>query len=132
MAKLKIQYSCDSCGYISLKWLGCCPECKEWDSFSEIKPKVSGSLKEMIANAPSGRSLSMHALSSISSEQKPRMKSGLDEWDRVLGDGIMPGSLLVLTGDPGIGKSTLLLQVCNLLAYQHRVFIFLLKNHCIK
>ncbi len=124
MAKQKIQYSCSDCGYISLKWLGCCPGCKEWDTLSEDKPKPSLSLKEMIATAPSGRSISMHALDSISSEQKPRMKSGLDEWDRVLGDGIMAGSLIVLTGDPGIGKSTLLLQVCNLLAHKYRVFYF--------
>src|SRR3972149_9415277 len=124
MAKQKIQYSCNGCGYISLKWLGCCPECKEWDTLIEDKPAPSLSLKEMIATAPVGRPISMHALDTISAEQRPRMKAGLDEWDRVLGDGIMAGSLIVLTGDPGIGKSTLLLQVCNLLAYSYRVFYF--------
>lgn len=66
----------------------------------------------------------MQPCSSITHKPQPRMLSGIEEWDRVVGDGIMPNSLLVLTGDPGIGKSTLLLQVCNQLAHQYRTFYF--------
>lgn len=123
MAKQTIQFSCSSCSYTSLKWLGCCPECKEWNSFIEIKPAqklTSGSS----FSVPQSSSLSMHRLDTLTSKTQNRMLSGIHEWDRVLGNGIMQGSLLVLTGDPGIGKSTLLLQVCHKLSRNYRVFYF--------
>ncbi len=122
MAKSTSKYSCNSCSYISVKWLGCCPECSQWDSF-----------EEQIQHAPAtrfGKKVSksgvvrLHHFDDISVENQPRIMSGIKEWDRVLGGGIMPSSLLVLTGDPGIGKSTLLLQVSNALAQKQSVFYF--------
>jgi DNA repair protein RadA/Sms len=121
MAKQTTTFSCTGCGYKTLKWLGCCPECKEWDSFAELKPALlAGSPK--IGSSPA-RSV-MTSLNSVSIQPAQRMFSGIKEWDRVVGGGIMPASLLILTGDPGIGKSTLLLQISHQLAQQHKVFYF--------
>lgn len=106
--------------------MGCCPNCNEWNSFIEEKhtafvPKSTGARK---LQPDTGNTLTMHKLSDISTTKQKRLLSGLGEWDNVIGGGIMPGSLLVLTGDPGIGKSTLLLHVANQLATQHSVFYF--------
>lgn len=96
--------------------MGCCPECKEWDSFLEQKsPALSTKTIRTIA-------ATVTPLSSIDQQECTRYLTGIGEWDRVMGGGIMPNALIVLTGDPGIGKSTLLLQVCNQLAQQKRVF----------
>ncbi len=124
MTKAKITYSCTSCSYSSLKWLGCCPECKEWETFSEIKHSAPILNKGSLGTYQPSQEVSMQQLSSIKTKNEKRMCAAIDEWDRVLGNGIMPGSLLILTGDPGIGKSTLLLQVCNKIAQNYRVFYF--------
>ena len=120
MSKQKISFKCNSCSYQSVKWLGCCPGCKEWDSFTEsaAAPTIKGTAKAP-ATLPT-----MIDLRDVSTKPKDRMLSGIKEWDRVMGGGIMPGSLLILTGDPGIGKSTLLLQICDKLAQHHNVFYF--------
>lgn len=118
MAKATIRYNCSSCNHVSLKWLGCCPECNEWNTFTEQQQVKTKSA------APATSASPLQSLDEISHEQQSRILSGIHEWDRVLGGGIMPSSLLVLTGDPGIGKSTLLLQVCNALAQQHDIFYF--------
>ncbi|TET33388.1 DNA repair protein RadA [Candidatus Dependentiae bacterium] len=123
MSKQKISYACTSCKHTSIKWLGCCPECNEWNTLVEQAAPTHttpGARKSSSAGAP----IIMQPCSSITHKPQPRMLSGVQEWDRVLGGGIMPSSLLVLTGDPGIGKSTLLLQVCNALAKQYRTFYF--------
>ncbi len=120
MSKAKIQYTCESCSYISVRWLGCCPECNEWDSFLESVEKTSAYKQK---SGPQ-QATTLTYLSSVSLESQPRIVSGIAEWDRVLGGGIMQNSLLVLTGDPGIGKSTLLLQVCNAIAHKHLVSYF--------
>jgi len=101
--------------------MGCCPGCQAWDSLHEVtqEQKEKGKF-----SSGSGKSINLVDLSTITTEQKNRMKSGIEEWDRVLGGGIMPGSLLILTGDPGIGKSTLLLQICDRLAENHTVHYF--------
>src|SRR5207249_4496822 len=112
MNKNKISFQCSECTYTSIKWIGCCPECNQWDSFKEVKPAIP--ILGKTAHTQTQTSLApLCSLDQIPTTQKSRMLSGIDEWDRVLGGGIMPGSLLILTGDPGIGKSTLLLQVCN-------------------
>lgn len=113
-------FVCCQCNYKSIKWIGCCPGCQSWDSLQEEQtlPKKNNRQQE------SGKSINLVDLSSITSEQRDRMSSGIEEWDRVLGGGIMPGSLLILTGDPGIGKSTLLLQMCSKLAEYHTVHYF--------
>jgi DNA repair protein RadA/Sms len=121
MAKVKRLYECNECGHHSIRWIGCCPECKAWNSFEEtsIAERPQG-----IAAKATGAGVIMHPLSQVSSTPQPRMLTGIGEWDRVVGGGIMPSSLLVLTGDPGIGKSTLLLQICYKLAQEHTVFYF--------
>ncbi len=117
--KQKITYKCTNCNYQPPKWVGCCPECNEWES-------VVGTT--VVGQTPGKKlqtsSASMVHLSQISTSRTERMFSGVHEWDRVLGGGIMPGSFLILTGDPGIGKSTLLLQIADRLAQSYRVFYF--------
>ncbi|MGB4661639.1 MAG: ATPase domain-containing protein, partial [Mobilitalea sp.] len=108
MAKAKTVFFCKECGFESVKWLGQCPGCKEWDTFVDapvVKKSISSSSSKM-AREP-------ELLSSISTEVQPRLCSGIEELDRVLGGGIVQGSLVLVGGDPGIGKSTLLLQMCR-------------------
>lgn len=106
--------------------MGCCPGCNEWNSFVEEK-KIAPPTKTLGAKKlqpGSGNALNMHKLEDIPTTLHKRLFAGLSEWDNVVGGGIMPGSLLVLTGDPGIGKSTLLLHVAHKLAAKHSVFYF--------
>src|SRR5271170_219767 len=119
MNKQKTYYSCSQCAYKSIKWLGCCPDCNEWNSFTEIASQLAGGTSK--TSAPTA---SMHHLSTITYAPKQRMLTNIHEWDRVMGGGIMPSSLIVLTGDPGIGKSTLLFQVCDQLAKNYTVYYF--------
>ncbi len=105
MSKSRIKYICSSCGYESLRWLGKCPECESWNSFSEEiiesskrKPVISKSKYEL------------NTIETISANEADRIKTGITEFDRVLGGGLMPGSVILLGGDPGIGKSTLAMQ----------------------
>ena len=106
-------FFCQSCGYESPKWLGQCPGCREWNTFVEetVEKKSAGRAREerRAAAAPV-------CLSSIEMKEEQRIRSGSEELDRVLGGGIVPGSLVLVGGDPGIGKSTLLLQVCRTLS----------------
>lgn len=100
--------------------MGCCPGCQEWNTLVEVvkTPLIQSSRQSDAAAIP------LKTLSSVKPLVQPRIKSGIGEWDRVVGGGMVPGSLLVLTGDPGIGKSTLLLQICQALATHHTVFYF--------
>lgn len=120
--KRKISYSCENCNYTSLKWLGCCPECKEWNTLTEVLPPAPRPYAQNSGTAHS--TLELHSYAEVAHNPQSRIKTNIEEWDRVLGGGILPSSLLILTGDPGIGKSTLLLQVCNELAKQQQVFYF--------
>jgi DNA repair protein RadA/Sms len=107
MSKIKTFYQCQSCGYSSPKWLGKCPDCGSWNSFVEEK-SAAGS-----RHASSLRSLEKTepvALRSIEGASEYRISTGIREFDRVLGGGVVPGSVILVGGDPGIGKSTLLLQ----------------------
>lgn len=116
MAKGKINvYFCQNCGYESAKWMGQCPGCHEWNTFVEelIDKKSAG--KGKAAGSESARSV---RLSEIEMKQDKRISTDIAELDRVLGGGIVQGSLVLVGGDPGIGKSTLLLQVCRNLAAQ--------------
>lgn len=110
MAKSKSLYICSVCGYESVKWYGCCPGCGEWNTMNE----------EILSQSVTSRSSYTKAatalkLDEIHSDKGVRYKTGLNELDRVLGGGIVKGSLVLLSGDPGIGKSTLLLQICRYL-----------------
>jgi DNA repair protein RadA/Sms len=117
MSKERVAYSCNGCAYKTIKWLGCCPSCGSWDSFEKKE-----ALKEKRVSSTSHESYREPvALHQVAETQNERICSGIEEWDRVLGGGLVPGSLIVLTGDPGIGKSTLLLQVCGALAQTRSV-----------
>jgi DNA repair protein RadA/Sms len=105
---------CQSCGHQSRKWLGKCPECGAWNSFVEERARAA--VKKETAAARGGlrlREVEPVAYHSIESQDDTRAPSGVTEFDRVLGGGIVPGSLILIGGDPGIGKSTLLLQVAD-------------------
>lgn len=115
-------FFCQNCGYESSKWMGQCPGCKEWNSF--VEETVSKTPHMGGASASTGRrsSLAPSILADISISEENRIVTGIGELDRVLGGGIVQGSLTLVGGDPGIGKSTLLLQVCrNLSGAGHKV-----------
>lgn len=121
MSKLKTRYCCTNCQYTTPKWLGCCPECNEWNSFVESSlPTITQSG----AATASHVNVNLRRLEQVQSRHHDRLQTGIHEWDRVLGGGIMPGSFILLTGDPGIGKSTLLLQIANAIASEHQVIYF--------
>ncbi len=111
MAKDKTAFFCKECGAESAKWLGQCPACKAWDSMVEAPREKKKSAPAGYAN-PFRRSTPV-PLGAISTEDEKRLPSGMGELDRVLGGGIVAGSLVLASGDPGIGKSTLLLQMCR-------------------
>lgn len=119
MAKAKkTVFFCQNCGYESAKWMGQCPGCREWNSFVEeiVSQGAKKSSGQAAAGSPGGRAGKPVKLSEIDIREDNRVKTGMDELDRVLGGGVVQGSMVLVGGDPGIGKSTLLLQVCKLLS----------------
>jgi DNA repair protein RadA/Sms len=106
LSKSKIKYICTSCGYESLRWLGKCPECDSWNSFSE---ELVESSKRKHSSGTDHKS-NLYKINEIIAAEEDRLKTNVKEFDRVLGGGIMPGSVILLGGDPGIGKSTLAMQ----------------------
>ncbi|MSP60109.1 MAG: DNA repair protein RadA [Myxococcales bacterium] len=117
MAKPRSQFSCQSCGYASPKWLGRCPECGGWNTLVEEAVSIPGR-STALAGALTGEA--PVSLADVPTDDAPRVKTGIGELDRVLGGGLVPGSLVLLGGDPGIGKSTLLLQALQgIAAPQH-------------
>lgn len=119
MAKTKgSAFFCKECGYESAKWSGQCPGCREWNTFVE-EPVVKSSSGKVKTVTPAEEPV---RLSDISIEKEDRISSGISELDRVLGGGIIQGSLVLVGGDPGIGKSTLLIQMCrNVANLGHKV-----------
>lgn len=128
MAKAKKSvYFCQNCGHEESKWLGQCPMCKEWNTFAEekvvsIKGQKSSGEKQVQAVT----------LSSVTTDEDERMTTELVELDRVLGGGIVPGSLVLVGGDPGIGKSTLLLQVCQKLSAMNKKVLYISGEESLK
>jgi len=121
MSKRKSKFMCKDCGYESAKWMGRCPGCGEWNTMNEEVEVVSKGPRGAFQHTENTRQKAM-PINSIETNDEPRIGTDLEELDRVLGGGIVPGSLILTAGDPGIGKSTLLLQVSSLLANQnHRV-----------
>ncbi|WP_312682332.1 DNA repair protein RadA [Lactococcus taiwanensis] len=118
MAKKKSSFVCQNCGYKSAKYLGRCPNCGEWSSFVE-EVEVQ-EVKNQRVSMSGERSKPMK-LDEVELFETPRVETDLDEFNRVLGGGVVPGSLVLIGGDPGIGKSTLLLQVSTQLASRGRV-----------
>jgi DNA repair protein RadA/Sms len=112
-------YLCSACQYQEAKWFGCCPRCQEWETAQTITNTPTINHKNKVQSA------TLYTLkSSIIQTPQNRLITGIDEWDRVMGGGIMPGSLMIITGDPGIGKSTLLLHIAHTLAQKHMVIYF--------
>ena len=121
-------FFCQECGHESSKWMGQCPACKKWNTFVEEKVSVTGGSKI----TPFREAAKPVEIGSISMQEEERMHTGIAELDRVLGGGIMPGSLTLVGGDPGIGKSTLLLQMCRLLANAGRQVLYISGEESLK
>ena len=115
MPKKSSVFFCKECGYESAKWMGQCPSCHAWNSFVEEPVKNIQAPSGVSKKKPSYNREAVW-LKEVSLEEHKRLSSGMEELDRVLGGGIVPGSLILLGGDPGIGKSTILLQVCGYLS----------------
>ncbi|MDE5604031.1 MAG: DNA repair protein RadA [Eubacterium sp.] len=112
MAKSKSVYVCSECGFESAKWYGKCPECGEWNTMAEEIASVSSGKGNGIKKSVSSVQKVMR-LNEITGDVEKRISTGIKEFDRVLGGGIVIGSLVLISGDPGIGKSTILLQICE-------------------
>jgi DNA repair protein RadA/Sms len=117
MATLKKTFICENCGVSTPRWQGRCPNCGEWNTLKE----TTGGSSKLAAGASAGQVI---ALADVSEMHQERLKSGLNELDAVLGGGIVPGSLILLGGDPGIGKSTLALQIANSLFAKGRTVLY--------
>ena len=118
MAKAKTVFVCSDCGYESAKWLGKCPSCGAWNTFYEEKIQATTSNGTTIKLKDSAKPMN---LNSVEGKEAVRTKTGYNELDRVLGGGIVKGSLVLLGGEPGIGKSTLILQLCDKIAKDGKV-----------
>lgn len=123
MARKKVMYECMACGYESPKWLGKCPNCGAWNQMEEqlVTSTASVSSPVQITTSRSSGSSKAVTLDQIAMENEERMETSFQEFNRVLGGGVVPGSLILIGGDPGIGKSTLLLQVSMQLAEAQKV-----------
>lgn len=124
MAKIKTKYVCQECGYENSKWLGKCPECSKWNTFvEEIEEKRSKSNKEVfVIDKSSSRPLNINSIETI---KEQRFSTCINELDRVLGGGVVKGSLVLVGGDPGIGKSTLLIQVASNVANSGKKVLYI-------
>lgn len=122
MAKGKTVFYCQSCGYESAKWMGQCPGCREWNTFVEEPVIVSGGSNRKLTAI---RREEPTLLSKVSRENNCRVSTEIQEFDRVLGGGIVSGSMVLVGGDPGIGKSTLLLQMCLLLVSRNHKVLYI-------
>lgn len=118
MAKQKIAFVCNDCGADLSKWQGQCPECGQWNTIQEIKLGKGGANKASSSVGYAGVSSEITTLGAINLEDQPRFSSGVGEFDRVLGGGLVPGSAILVGGHPGAGKSTLLLQTMCYLSHQ--------------
>ena len=123
LAKEKTTYICAACGYETARWLGCCPDCGAWNTFEERKatPVSISKTAEKAARYQTSRKAEALPLSEIEEKREMRSSTGNEELDRVLGGGLVPGSAILIGGDPGIGKSTLLLQTASSLSESMRV-----------
>ncbi len=111
--KVRTIYICQTCGYQSSKWLGRCPECEQWSSFVEEQTSAKGQRRHERREQSAAKPV---VISAVSADEGERLPTGIGELDRVLGGGVLPGVVVLVGGDPGIGKSTLLLQVAGLMS----------------
>ncbi len=120
--KVRTIYSCQSCGYQSSKWLGRCPECEQWSSFVEEHTSLKGRRPQR----PDDKSLVKPvAITDVSADEGERLATGSEELDRVLGGGVLPGMVVLVGGDPGIGKSTLLLQAAGYMSHAGHAVLYI-------
>lgn len=122
MAKSKLNYICQSCGAVTSKWSGKCESCHEWNTITE--EIIESSMPKGLGNKKGGKSLEFVPLKGETNENKPRHVTGIAEFDRVTGGGLVSGSAILIGGDPGIGKSTLLLQVVCKLALSGKTCLY--------
>ena len=126
--KVNTVFVCDKCGFESVKWLGKCPDCGAWNSFvEEIRKQTETEKKE---NKTPSSFIRPEKISAISDEHIERIKSGIDEFDRVLGGGIVPSEIVLIGGDPGIGKSTILTSVAGNLSKNYKVLYVSAEESC--
>ena len=122
--KAKKQYVCSECGSVSAKWFGKCPSCGAWNTLEEeavsvsVKHSTANSVRQQVYKREKTLSFSINSVNIV---EEPRSKTGIGEFDRVLGGGIVKGSVTLLSGEPGIGKSTLLLQICGALSDKYKL-----------
>ncbi|WP_409296441.1 DNA repair protein RadA [Peribacillus sp. SCS-26] len=136
MAKKKTKFICGSCGYESAKWMGKCPGCGDWNKMVEeveiVKPARRGAFTHSEGKDFGGERQKAAPITSIATIQEPRITTDLIELNRVLGGGIVHGSLVLIGGDPGIGKSTLLLQVSSQLANKEKKVLYISGEESVK
>src|SRR5690625_1401379 len=113
VAKRKTKFVCQDCGYESARWMGKCPGCQQWNTLVE---EFESSSKHKYVSGNNQQANKPEKITEIKSNDEPRLTTPMKEFNRVLGGGIVPGSLVLIGGDPGIGKSTLLLQISAHLA----------------
>jgi len=109
MGRSRSVYACTGCGAQQPRWLGRCPECGGWSTLVEERAVAAAEPRELIAREPQGAK--PRRLAEIDADAVPRLETGIAELDRVLGGGLVPGSVVLLAGEPGVGKSTLALQL---------------------
>lgn len=123
MAKVKTQFVCNNCGYASPKFLGRCPNCGKWNTL--VEERMSDPKAERKSRVSfDGKHTQPQLISDVAMHEEPRVKTGMEELNRVLGGGVVDGSLVLIGGDPGIGKSTLLLQLSGQLAETQRKVLY--------
>ncbi len=124
MPKSKAAYACSECGIVCSKWSGQCPECGTWNSLTETIAETAGNTRGRRLGGYAGAQSDVHAIADVRLEAIPRLAVGMVEMDRVLGGGLVRGSVILIVGDPGIGKSTIVLQsLCHLSAHMHALYV---------
>src|SRR5215208_7585059 len=125
MSKVRTAYFCQNCGYESAKWLGKCPSCQQWNSFVEelIQKETKKSSSDWQSYNGGAVAKKVQSLNEVETKKTPRILTGDPELNRVLGGGIVAGSIVLIAGEPGIGKSTLFLQ--NGLTLSNRIVLYI-------
>lgn len=122
---MKSVFVCTECGNVTAKWFGKCPACGEWNTLEESSTPAETGKKKLVSNntvfVPTRQNANSFSINSFEIKDEPRSKTGIGEFDRVLGGGVVKGSVTLLSGEPGIGKSTLLLQVCGILSENYKL-----------